>query len=92
MFLCGGKKVVGYMSRYTPEALEVMEDVKRAREEKRAPKNIGALMSLSSTGIEVKKPGAGNPWVKGSDVAKAADIRAFRCPGERNTAVEVDPS
>ena len=40
---------------------------------------IGALMTLSSAGIEVKKPGAGNPWIKGTDMAKVMAIRAFRC-------------
>lgn len=92
VFLCNGKRVVGYVSRYTDEALKTLEEVKLAREEKRPPKNIGALMSLSSAGIEVKKPGAGNPWIKGTDAMKVAEIRAFKCPGERTTAVEVDPS
>jgi hypothetical protein len=91
VFMCGGKKVVGYLSKYTDEALQVLEDVKQARKEKRQPKNIGALMALSSTGVEVKKPGAGNPWVKGSDMQKQAAIRVFRCPGEKEAAKEVDP-
>lgn len=92
VFRCGGKLVVGYVSRYTAEALQVMEDVKIAKAEKRPPKNIGALMSLSSTGVEVKKPGAGNPWVRGTNGAKALEVRLFKCPGERNPPVEVDPS
>jgi hypothetical protein len=92
VFMCGGKPVVGYLSRYTEDALKVMEDVKQAKAEKRPPKNIGALMSLSSAGIEVKKPGAGNPWIKGTDVGKAAEVRAFKCPGEKAGAVEIDPS
>lgn len=92
VFMCGGKPVVGYLSRYTTEALKVMEDVKQAKAEKRPPKNIGALMSLSSVGIEVKKPGPGNPWIKGSEPTKVAEIRAFKCPGEKAGAVEIDPS
>jgi len=92
VFMCNGKRVVGYVSRYTDEAIQTLEEVKIARKEKRPPKNIGALMSLSSAGTEVKKPGAGNPWVKGTDAMKVAEIRAFKCPGERNAAVEVDPS
>jgi hypothetical protein len=91
VFRCGGKEVVGYVSRYTEESLKVMEEVKQARAEKRPPKNIGALMTLSSAGIEVKKPGPGNPWIKGTDMMKAAEIRAFKCPGERGGAVEIDP-
>jgi len=91
VFMCGGKKVVGYLSKYTDEALQVLEEVKQARKEKRPPKNIGALMSLSSTGVEVKKPGAGNAWVKGTDMQKQAAIRIFRCPGEKEAAKEVDP-
>ena len=91
VFMCGGKKVVGYLSKYTDEALQVLEDVKLAKKEKRMPKNIGALMNLGSTGIEVKKPGGGNPWVKGSDMQKQAAIRIFRCPGEKEAAKEVDP-
>jgi len=92
VFMCGGKPVVGYLSRYTPEALKVMEDVKQAKAEKRPPKDIGALMNLSSAGIEVKKPGPGNPWIKGTDPLKVAEIRAFKCPGEKAGAAEVDPS
>lgn len=90
VFLCGGKRVVGYLSRYSEDALKTLEDVKIARAEKRPPKNIGALMSLSSTGIEVKKPGDVK-WVSGSDTARVAAIRAFKCPGERQAAKEVDP-
>jgi len=92
VFMCGGKRVVGYVSRYTEAALKVMEDVKQAKAEKRPPKDIGALMNLSSAGIEVKKPGAGNPWIKGTDPLKVAEIRAFKCPGEKAGAIEVDPS
>jgi len=91
VFMCGGKKVVGYLSRYTDEALKVLDEVKLAKREKRVPKNIGALMSLSSTGIEVKKPGAGNPWVKGTDMARQSTIRVFKCPGEREAPKEIDP-
>jgi len=91
VFMCGGKKVVGYLSRYSDDAMKVLEDVKQAKAEKRPPKNIGALMSLSSSGVEVKKPGAGNPWVKGTDATKQAAIRVFRCPGEKAAAIEVEP-
>jgi hypothetical protein len=92
VFRCGGKPVVGYLERYTEAALKVMEDVKQAKAEKRPPKDVGALMSLSSSGIEVKRPGAGNPWIKGTDPAKVGEIRAFKCPGEKAGAVEIDPS
>jgi hypothetical protein len=92
VFMCGGKPVVGHLSRYTDAALKVMEDVKQSRAEKRPPKDIGALMNLSSSGIEVKKPGAGNPWIKGTDAARVATIRAFKCAGEKAAAVEIDPS
>jgi hypothetical protein len=91
VFMCGGKKVVGYLSKYTDEALQILEEVKQAKKEKRVPKNIGALMSLNSTGVLVKKPGAGNPWVKGADMQKQSAIRVFRCPGEKEAAKEVDP-
>jgi hypothetical protein len=92
VFMCGGKPTVGYISRYTDAALKVIEDVKLARAEKRPPKDVGALMNLSSTGIEVKRPGAGNPWIKGSDSTRAAEIRAFKCPGEKAAAAEIDPT
>ena len=91
VFMCGGKKVVGYLSKYTDEALKVLDEVKLAKKEHRVPKNVGALISLGSTGVVVKKPGAGNPWVKGTDMQKQAAIRVFRCPGEKEAAKEVDP-
>jgi hypothetical protein len=92
VFRCGGKPVVGYLERYTPAALKVMEDVRQAKAEKRPPKDIGALMNLSSAGIEVKKPGAGNPWIRGTEPAKVGEIRVFKCPGEKAGAIEIDPS
>jgi hypothetical protein len=42
------------------------------------------------TGLEVKRPGAGNKWIPQGDVARATEIRVFRCP-DGSTPEEVFP-
>ena len=48
-------------------------------------------MSLSSTGIEVKKPGAANALGPGNGHAETGCDPHVRCPGEKEAAKEVDP-
>lgn len=90
VFECGGKRVVGYLSRYTPEAVAAMEEAKKYKGTGKPPPNVKALASIGTTGLELKKPGANNPWVRQSDVAKATQIRVYRCP-DGSTPYEVSP-
>jgi len=82
VFDCGGKRVVGYVERYTPESLQALEEVKQSRGTGKPPPNLQRLQTLGTTGTELKKPGAGQKWVVASDRAAAA-MRVFRCPDGR---------
>ena len=67
----GGKPFVAYLERYTPEA--------KKRVEQMLAKKAPPMAEESGSGVEVKKPGAGNQWVKLLD-DKAAAIRNVTCP------------
>ena len=67
----GGKPFVAWLERYTPEA--------KKRVEQMLAKAAPPMAEESGAGIEVKKPGAGNPWVKLLD-EKAASVRNPTCP------------
>lgn len=90
VFMCGGKRVVGYLSRYTPETLKAIEDAKAARDQGKPPPNVHLLAGMGTTGLEVKRPGPNNPWVKQADVNRATRIRVFRCP-DGSIPAEVGP-
>ena len=90
MFECGGKRVVGFLERHTPEALKAFEIAKAARGTGKPPPNVHELASIGMTGIEVKRPGAGNQWIAQGDVTRATEIRVFRCP-DGSTPEEVFP-
>jgi hypothetical protein len=90
VFECGGKRVVGFLSRHTPEALKAFEIAKAARGTGKPPPNVHELASIGMTGIEVKRRGPANQWVRQGDAARATEIRAFRCP-DGSTPEEVFP-
>ena len=77
VFECEGKKVVGYMSRYTQESLDLFEEAKLAKAEGRPPKNVQKLATVAFTGTELKKPGS-DKWVVQTNT-NATKIRIFKC-------------
>lgn len=79
VFECGGKPVVGYLSRYSQDALATLAEAREARKAGRAPANIGKLSQVANTGMEYKKPGT-DKWVSAADTAAVNTIRIFRCP------------
>jgi hypothetical protein len=89
MFECGGKRVVGYLSRYTADALKALEVAKSYRGTGKPPPNVGELASIGTTGLEVKRPGD-TQWVSQADAMRATRIRVFRCP-DGSTPPEVYP-
>jgi hypothetical protein len=89
VFECGGKRVVGYLSRYTPEALKALEEAKAARGTGKPPANVQQLATIGTTGTEVKRPGDAT-WVRQADAVRATRIRTFRC-SDGSTPTEVDP-
>ena len=89
VFECGGKRVVGYLSRYTPEAFQALEQAKAARGTGKPPPNAAALAAIGTYGLEVKRPGEA-VWVSQADNRRATFVRVFRCP-DGSTPSEVDP-
>jgi hypothetical protein len=79
VFECGGKRVVGYVSRYTADALATIEEAKQARAAGRLPANVGKLATVAQNGTEIKRPGD-TKWVIGNVNTAAQKIRIFKCP------------
>ena len=79
VFECGGKRVVGYLSRYTEQAKRAFDEAMAYKGTGKAPPNARELASLGTRGIEVKRPGDGQ-WVSQADAARATRIRVFKCP------------
>jgi len=89
VFECGGKRVVGYLSCYRPEALQALADAKAAKAAGKPPPNPQALAAVGTVGLLVKKPG-NYPWVSQADAALATAVRVFRCP-DGSTPEELEP-
>lgn len=89
VFECGGKRVVGYLSRYRPEAIAALEEAAAARGTGKPPRNAAALAAVGTYGLEIKRPGA-PAWANQADPRAATMIRVFRCP-DGSTPGEVDP-
>jgi hypothetical protein len=89
VFECGGKRVVGYLSRYRPEAIAALEEAAAARGTGKPPRNAAALASVGTWGLELKRPG--DPvWISQADPRTATMIRVYRCP-DGSTPSEVEP-
>ena len=89
VFRCGGNRVVGYLSRYRPEAIAALEEAAAARGTGKPPRNPAALAAVGTYGLELKRPGDA-AWVNQADTARATAVRFFRCP-DGSTPTEVDP-
>lgn len=91
VFECGGKRVVGYLSRYTAASMAALKEAKSYAGTGKPPPNVGALAAIGTTGQEVKRPGAANKWVSQADATRATQVRVFRCSADGSTPSEVDP-
>jgi hypothetical protein len=89
VFECNGERVVGYLSRYTAEAIKALEEAERYKGTGKPPPNVAQLAAIGTTGLQVKKPGE-TEWVSQADVRRATRIRVFQCP-DGSTPQEVDP-
>jgi hypothetical protein len=81
--------VVGYLSRYRPEAIAALEEAAAARDSHKPPRNAAALAAVGTVGLEIKRPGAA-AWANQADPRVATMIRVYRCP-DGSTPSEVDP-
>jgi hypothetical protein len=88
VFECGGKRVVGYLSRFPPESVKIAQEAKADKAAGR-PLNVAKVTSIARAGIEIKRPGE-KTWVKDSDAVRASQIRKFKCP-DGSTPTEVFP-
>ena len=66
VFECGGKRFVGYVERYTPEAHKLMVENK-------------ATPATQIYGRELKRPGD-TTWVKSGDIKGIAKLTDIKCP------------
>jgi hypothetical protein len=89
VFECGGKRVVGFMSGYTPEALKLVEEAQKYKAAGKRPPNMQQLARVGTMGLMVKKPG-NSPWVPQADAASATAVRVHRC-ADGSTPQEVEP-
>ena len=89
VFECGGKRVVGYLSRYTESAKKALDEASKYAGTGKAPPNVDQLANLGRTGLEVKRPGDAQ-WVSQADARRATLIRVFKCP-DGSTPSEVYP-
>ena len=79
VFECGGKKVVGYISRFTQEAKDALAEAKASAGTGKPPRNVAMLAQIVTTGTEDTRPGS-DKWVNASDTTRAIPIRTYRCP------------
>ena len=89
VFECGGKRVVGFLSGYTPDALKLVEEAQKYKAAGKRPPNMQQLAAVGTTGLMVKRPGE-PMWVSQTDAARATMVRVFRCP-DGGTPEEVEP-
>ena len=75
MYSCNGGKTrfPGYLERYTAQAKKRIESARAS--------GGGGGAPLAPGEIELKKPGAGNPWVSRADTSEAAKITNVTAPG-----------
>jgi hypothetical protein len=89
VFECGGKRVVGYLSRYTASAKKALDEASSYAGTGKAPPNVDQLANIGRTGLEVKRPGD-SQWVSQANARRATQIRVFKCP-DGTTPPEVYP-
>jgi hypothetical protein len=77
VFQSGGKKFVGYMERYTPEARQTILAGKRSPQ-------------IERFGRELKKPGVGE-WVKSGDLMVESKISDVRSPDGHGVPEAIEP-
>ena len=88
VFQSGGKKLVGYMERFTPEAKSALAAARGTKAGD--PATASAAQALGS-GVEVKKPGAGNKWVSRRSAAAADVLNVTARGGGTGTLEMVTP-
>jgi hypothetical protein len=79
----GGKtKFTAYLERYTDAAKKKLEASKNN------PTDIGMMEEISMTGIEVKKPGAAEKWVRQS-TPQGSKVMDFACKDGTKNSLEL---
>jgi hypothetical protein len=77
VFLCDGKKFVGYLERYTPESRAAILAGKRS-------------LQIERFGRELKRPGSGQ-WAKSGDLLVERKLEDIPCPDGHGTPELVEP-
>ena len=93
VFKCGGKLVVGYLSRYTQAHIDAVEHLAELQKNpKNGPPSLADLHEdvMGRAGVEVKAPG-GKEWVSSADLALSSPIMMFKCPDGSDPGDEAYP-
>jgi hypothetical protein len=83
----GGDPFVSHLERYTPEAKKAMEAAMKSND----PNNPILMEDVQMTGVEVRKPGQGDPvkgWVKQANAAASGKIMELKCPDGKTEGIE----
>ncbi|MCI0538169.1 MAG: hypothetical protein L0Z50_23430, partial [Verrucomicrobiales bacterium] len=78
VFECDGKRFVGFLERYTPEARKTIMAQQHSSFE------------IETYGRELKKPGD-TTWVRASDADALAKVTDVKCPNGHANPVPVEP-
>lgn len=93
VFTCDGEEFVGYLERYSPEAMEAFrkldEEIAQVEPGDRPPASLGAAQAFSRNGLQVKKPGDDN-WVQANSPEGAA-VKNVKCPSGDGEPTPVYP-
>lgn len=80
VYRVGGKPVVGYLSRFSDDAIRELKIAADARSAGKPVPNGSRLSQISFNGIEIKRPGE-KEWVRqGGDPKKSFSTRPFFFP------------
>jgi len=79
VFVCGGKQVIGYMTRYTADSVKLLSEVMADKVLAKSPEKASKLSQIPMRGMELKKPGQAT-WIPQSDAAKISRIKPYVCP------------
>jgi len=93
VFQCSGiKPFVGYVERFTPDALkaqQTLDSVKDAKPGPNGPRIDARMIQLAQTGREVKRPGD-KAWVPALGAA-GGKVKAVKCPNGKDDATPAEP-
>ena len=91
VFHCSdGKKFVGYLQHFTPDAKRAIEQLQTPDPNRTGPPDTSGIQKAYTVGREVKRPGDAK-WISGAQGLESAQIIAVKCPSGGGDATMVEP-